>query len=136
MAPPRGHKKLGGRVKGTPNKATVLETIDKALKREELRRLVAASLEPMVRAQVANAVGLKYLVTRDKKSGKFIRVTEAMARLKQGDSEEVIEVWEKDPSVQAFSYLLDQTIDGPPKSVAVTGGDGGPIEHVFRWAKS
>ncbi len=114
-----------------PHKATVLETIDKALKREELRRLVAASLEPMVRAQVANAVGLKYLVTRDKKSGKFIRVTEAMAKAKLGDDSEIIEVWEKDPSVQAFSYLLDQTIDAPPKSVAVTGPDGTPL--VVKW---
>jgi len=77
-----------------------------------------------VEAQIANAQGLKYLVTRDRKSGKFIRVTEAMARAKQGDDEEIIEVWEKDPSVQAFTDLLNRYLDKPKEQeaeVAVKG---------------
>lgn len=87
----------------------------------------------MLAAQIANAQGLKYLVTRDKKSGKFIRVTEAMARAKSGDHEEIIEVWEKDPSVQAFTDLLNRALDKPAEQLKVTGADDGPIEHVFRW---
>jgi hypothetical protein len=77
-------------------------------------------------AQLANATGLKYLVTRDKKSGKFVRVTEAMARIKQEDSEdlETIEVWEKDPNIAAFTDLMDRALDKPKaqvQEVSITG---------------
>ncbi len=107
-------------------------TIDKILKREELRRLICAELEPMTLAQVANAKGIKYLVTRNKNSGKFIRVTEAMARLKAGDDEEIIEVWEKDPSVQAYTDLMNRALDKPAEQVQVTGGDGKPLEIILK----
>ena len=71
----------------------------------------------MVEAQIAHAKGLKYLVTRDKKTGKFIRVTQAMARVKLGQDEEVVEVWEKDPSTQAFTDLLNRALDKPREQV-------------------
>lgn len=87
--------------------------MEKEAAREIVRQVVFAQLQPLLNAQIANAKGLAYLVTRDKKTGKFIRVTEAMARQKQGDSEEHIEVWEKDPSVQAFTDLLNRAIDKP-----------------------
>jgi hypothetical protein len=74
---------------------------------------VTAALAPLLDAQLANAVGLKYLVTREKKTGKFVRVTQAMARRKRGEDEELIEVWEKDPSVHAFTCLLDRALDRP-----------------------
>ena len=44
-------------------------------------------------------------------------VTEAMARLKQGSDEDIMEVWEKFPSALAFAYLLDQPIDKPKAQV-------------------
>jgi DNA-directed RNA polymerase subunit K/omega len=64
---------------------------------------------------MANAKGLKYLVVRDKKTGKFERVSEALARAKQDseDGREEIEVWEKDPSVQAFTDLMNRALDKP-----------------------
>jgi len=74
---------------------------------------VTAALGPLLDAQLANAIGLKYLVTRQKKTGKFMRVTEAMARLKRGKDDELIEVWEKDPSVHAFTELLNRALDKP-----------------------
>jgi hypothetical protein len=95
-------------------------TLSKEAARELVRERVIARLGPMLDAQIANAEGLKYLVTRDKKTGKFIRVTEAMARTKQGDNEEHVEVWEKDPSVQAFTDLLNRAIDKPAEHVDVT----------------
>jgi hypothetical protein len=45
--------------------------------------------------------------TRDRTTGKFLRITEAMARTKQDSREETIEVWKKDPSLQAFTNLLN-----------------------------
>lgn len=110
---PSGGKRPGaGRPKGSsgPHQST----LTKEASREAVRLQVLAHLEPLVAAQVANAVGLKYLVTRDKRTGKFIRVTEAMAKAKSaGDCEEIIEVWEKDPSVQAFTDLLNRALDKP-----------------------
>lgn len=100
---PRGHK--------------LPKTLDKIAAREFVRLKVTEALTPLIEAQLANAVGLKYLVTRDKKTGKFNRVTEAMAKQNEGDAEEIIEVWEKDPSVQAFTDLLNRCLDKPKEQV-------------------
>lgn len=132
---PRGGKRPGA---GMPKGTKLKPTLDKMAAREFVRQRVTAVLGPLIDAQVANAQGLKYLVTRDKRTGKFIRVTEAMARRKQDpeagdDNEEIIEVWEKDPSVQAFSDLLNRALDKPAEQLKVTGPDDGPVEHVIRW---
>jgi hypothetical protein len=84
--------------------------IDKEELRETVRAMVAAKIGPLVEAQLANAGGLKYLVTRDRKNGKFLRVGAARAN---SDTEETIEVWEKDPCVQAFTDLLNRALDRP-----------------------
>ncbi len=111
---PRGGKRKGaGRPKGTKEP----KRLEKEAARAVLRNLVTASLRPMVEAQIENAMGLKYLVVRDKRTGKFQRVGEAMARLQSG--EELVEVWEKDPSVHAFADLLDRTLDRPAAHVNV-----------------
>lgn len=107
------------------------KTLDKLAAREALRQIVLEHMRELVSAQLANAQGLKYLVTRDKKSGKFIRVTEAMAKAKQGDDEETIEVWEKDPSVQAFTDLMNRAIDKPAEQIQEVEVKG---DVVFRWA--
>lgn len=119
---PRGGRRAGsGRKKGQA-------TLDKEAARELVRQMVYADLAPLLAAQLANAKGLKYLVIRDKKTGKFLRVTEGMARARSKDGlkpdEEVIEVWEKDPSVQAFTDLLNRALDKPKEQeleVKVTG---------------
>lgn len=87
------------------------KTMEKREAQEYLRQMVIAELGPMTEAQVSNAKGLKYLVVRDK-SGKFLRVGEAMAR---NSEEETIEVWEKDPSIAAFTDLLNRALDLPAK---------------------
>lgn len=108
-----GGKRAGaGKPPGTKHQST----IDKERAREAVRRLVIRRMRRLVAAQMANAEGLKYLVVRDKKTGKFIRVTEAMAKAREqglGEQEEVIEVWEKDPSVQAFTDLMNRALDKP-----------------------
>jgi len=115
---PRGGKRPGaGRKKetATSREDRQRRSIEKEVLREETRQIIAPHLERLLLAQIAHAEGLKYLVTRDKKTGKFIRVTETMARRKQDDAEneETIEVWEKDPSTQAFTDLLNRLLDKP-----------------------
>ena len=75
-------------------------TLEKVAARDAVRTFVIAHLRPMLEAQIAHAQGLKYLVVRNMKTGKFLRVTQMMAKAKLGKDEEIIEVWEKDPSVQ------------------------------------
>lgn len=107
---PRGGKRPGaGKPKGYKHQST----LNKIEARELVRQAVIKELRPLLEAQIAHAIGLKYLVTRDKKSGKFIRVTETMAKARLGKDEEIIEVWEKDPSVQAFTDLLNRALDKP-----------------------
>lgn len=103
--PPNAGK---GRRKGVKNK----KTIQKEMEEQELRSIIRKRLAPLVEAHIANAEGIKYLVVRERKGGKFIRVHEAMAKTaengKLGKDEEIIEVWEKDPSYNSFRELLDR----------------------------
>lgn len=109
---PRGGKRPGaGRKKGYKEKGT----LDKEAARALLRSMVMHELEPMTTAQIQNAKGIKYLMVREK-TGKFVRVTEAMAGSLADEA--IVEVWEKDPSIQAFTDLLNRTLDKPIEQVS------------------
>ena len=85
-----------------------------------MRQMVMAETAPMVAAQIANAKGIKYLVKRDAKTGKFVTLDEAQtAKMIASGDIELIEVWEKIPNVQAFDSLMDRTYDKPKQSVDV-----------------
>lgn len=119
---------------GKPKGHKAHTTLAKEAARELTRQLVTDALKPMIAAQISNAKGIKYLVVREKKSGKFVRVTEAMAKAKSANAknEEIIEVWEKDPSVQAFTDLLNRAIDKPAEPAQAHEHKG----HItFSWAK-
>ena len=74
-----------------------------------MREQVSAVLGPVVQAAIKRALGLSYLVTRDAKTGKFIRVTKRTLQA----VETAIEVWEKEPDMAAIRELLDRAIDRP-----------------------
>lgn len=108
---PKGGKRPGQRgVKGPrgPQKATVAKMLEKQAIRDEVRLRVSVALQGLIDAQIANAQGLKYLVARDPKTGKFERI--GRAGLKGAMH---IEVWEKDPSIAAFADLLNRAADKP-----------------------
>lgn len=114
---PRGGYRPGaGRKKGP-------QTLEKEAMRTIVREQVAANLVPLIHAQIANAKGIHFLVVREKASGKFLRVGKGRAEKLQPD-EEIIEIWEKDPSVQAFTDLLNRAIDKPaeqPQELKLSG---------------
>jgi hypothetical protein len=117
-----GYRPNAGRKKG----GRWPSTLEKVAARDAMRNGVIARLQPMLEAQLAHAQGLKYLVVRNTKTGKFLRVNEAIAQPKLGEDEEVIEVWEKDPSVQAFKDLLNRALDKPKEQeqeLKITGSD-------------
>jgi hypothetical protein len=109
---PRGglRSNPGGRPKGTTGIKQV-QTIKKEEARDALRQLVLQKMEQLVDAQLSNATGIKYLVRRDAKSGKFLRVTADM--LDQQTDDDLIEMWEKEPSVQSFTDLMNRALDKP-----------------------
>lgn len=101
---------------GKPKGTKWPSTIAKEQARELVRQMITAELEPIVGAHITNAQGTKYLVTRNAKTGKFERVSKERmeALLESGDAElETIEVYDKDPSVEAFKTLLDRALDKP-----------------------
>ena len=122
---PRG----GARPNSGPKKGTKYKpTLDKEAAREALRVIVMREMEELVGAQISAAKGISYLVARDKASGKFIRLSEeAMTQLLEGDDDEkleAVEVWQKDPSVQAFTDLMNRALDKPKEQkqeLEVTG---------------
>lgn len=121
-----GRGRLGGKAKGYRAPATLA----KEAARELVRETITRELRPLIEAAVANAKGLKYLVVRHRKTGKFLRVTEGMARRRLGKDEELIEVWEKDPSAQALKELLDRALDKAAEQPATIDHAG---EIVLRW---
>lgn len=128
---PRGGKRPNsGPAKGTK----YAPTIAKEQARDALRQIVLEEMREMTAAQIAHAKGLKYLVARHKTTGKFATLTEEMMKtIAEGKNPEyeAIEVWSKDPSVQAYTDLMNRAIDKPAEQLKVTGADDGPV--VFKW---
>ena len=105
-------------------------TVEKNAYRQKARDLIGPHMAEVLQAHIANAKGIKYLVVREKATGKFLRVGEIAAAA----TEEVIEVWEKDPSIEAAKVLLDRLLDKPSEHMELTGATGGPVELVSRIA--
>lgn len=101
-------------------KNTALRGFDKEQARQRLREKVLARLDSITDAQLDHAEGIKHLMLRDPKTGKFERVTDEAgidAALK--NEGQAVWIYTKDPSVQAFTDLLNRTIDKPAEQVNV-----------------
>lgn len=121
----RENGKKGGRPKGKV-------TLEKEILREEVRAAIAPHVAVMIAAQVEHAVGIKHLLMREPKTGKFERVAvdtadpavaaaQIDAALGTGNA---FWIFTKDPSTQAFTDLMNRLIDKPkeqPQEVDVKG---------------
>ena len=112
---PRGGKRPGaGRPEGSLNQST----LTKAEARQLLREQFIKDLPEFYLAQKAQALGTKYLVSRDPKTGKFVPLDEEKTKLMlacgMGDA---IEVWDRPPSTPAFLALWDRALDKPTEHV-------------------
>ena len=70
-------------------------------------------MEEMTAAQISNAKGIRFLVVCEKKSGKFVRRVTEDGEIKLNKDQEVVEVWAKDPSIAAFTDLMNRALDKP-----------------------
>lgn len=122
---PRGAKpgeRRGGRQKGALNK----KTLEKVEAREHLRRLLTAKLSPVADALISRCVGVRYFVTRNKKTGKYELVTnpEQVIAALNGEDEQTGEFYTDKPETAAIKEFFDRTVDKaqePPQEVKLTG---------------
>ena len=127
MANGHGGARPGG---GRPRGKKMLKTLEKEQAREFVRRYVTERLEPLLAAQVDNAMGLNHLMMRDPKTGKFERITGDAKQIDKAlKSKNACWIYTKDPNVQAFTDLMNRAIDKPAEHVQVEGA--GSI--TIRW---
>ncbi len=123
-----GRGRMGGKPKGFKHP----ETLAKEAARELVRQAVTQSLEPLIKAHVAKALGSSFLVVRNKLTGKFVRVGKHRAERIKVD-EEIVEVWDKDPDVSALKELLDRALDKSADQPAAVKHEG---VVTLRWGGS
>ena len=91
------------------------KTLEKEAARELLRQIVTRDLQALLTAQLAHAKGIGHLFTRDDK-GKYSRVEneqKALDLLAGGTEGRDFYIFMKDPSVAAFTDLLNRALDKP-----------------------
>ena len=118
---------------GKPRGRKWASTITKEAAREVLRKRVIQQLEPLVQAQIDNAMGIRHTFLRDEQ-GRFVQLTDPKQieiALNSGDEGKYYWTFTKDPSIQAFTDLMNRALDKPTEQVQHTGEDRRPI--VFRW---
>lgn len=110
---PRGGKREGA---GLPEGFKYPATLSKEAAREALRTIVLREMDALVAAQVANAKGLQHFFLRDPKTGQFQKIEDAAlieAALNSGEKDSYYWIFTKDPSIQAFSDLMNRSLDKP-----------------------
>jgi hypothetical protein len=87
-------------------------------------------LGSLLEAQLDNAEGIRHLMMRDPKTGKFERLMDDAKQIDKAlKTKNAFWIYTNDPNVQAFSDLLNRAIDKPAEHVQVEGG--GSI--TIRW---
>jgi hypothetical protein len=98
----------------------------------KVRCYISEHLGEFLNAMAANVVGIKHMMMRDPKTGKFERVTGDAKQIDKAlKTKTAFWIYTKDPNVQAFTDLLNRVIDKPAEHIQVAGADGGPL--VIRW---
>lgn len=107
----------GGARKGSGRKvgSQLPVTISKAEAREAHRAVIEKYALRMIRSQVASAIGIGHVYTRDK-TGKFTRIEneqQADELLTKGEEGKDYWIFMKDPSTAAFADLMNRAFDKP-----------------------
>jgi hypothetical protein len=115
---------------GKPRGVKWPSTLRKEEARELVRRYVTERLPQFLDAMSDNITGIRHLMMRDPKTGKFERVTGDAKQIDKAlKSNNACWIYTKDPNVQAFTDLLNRAIDKPAEHVEIEGA--GSI--TIRW---
>ncbi len=127
-------KRGGARPNSGPAKGTKYKpTLDKEAAREEFRKEVLRHLRPLLQRQIAHAMGIGHLYTRDK-AGKFSKIenqAEIDRLLTEGEEDKDYWIFSKDPSVQAFTDIMNRALDKPKEQEQDLNVNA---EVVIKWA--
>lgn len=135
--PPGGRRPGAGRKKGYRAPQTIQRQIDKEQLRQRALAIVAPRFDAMIEAQIEHALGVSYMVLRDK-SGSYVKLSEdpdvAKKQINAGIAAggEAIKFFKQAPNAMAFSGLWDRTLDKPIERQEVTGKDGTPLEVIVK----
>ena len=100
----------------------MLKTLEKEQAREFVRQMVTERLPRLVEAQMDNAEGIRHLMMRDPKTGKFERLTGDAKQIDKAlKTKSAFWIYTKDPSTQAFTDLLNRALDKPAEHVEIAG---------------
>lgn len=113
---PRGGKRPGqGRPKGTKEP----QTLEKEQAREALRVLLTSHMQPVAEALISRCKGVRYFVTRNKKTGKYELVTnpEQVIAALNSEDEESGEFYTDKPETTAIKEFFDRTVDKAKEQV-------------------
>src|SRR5215813_2150866 len=118
---------------GRPAGQKMQKTMEKEAAREFVRQTVTENLGPLLAAQIDNAEGLKHLMMRDPKTGKFERITGDAKQIDKAlKTKNAVWIYTKDPNITAFSDLLNRAFGKPTEQIQLSGADG-PL--VIRWQR-
>lgn len=125
----KGGKRPGA---GMPKGTITKPTLDKLAAREALRTIVTREMDELVAAQLANAKGISHFFLRDK-AGQFVKIEDPkliQQALNSGEEGKYYWVFTKDPSIQAFTDLMNRALDKPKEQEQEVDLKA---EVVFRW---
>lgn len=98
-----------------PQGHQTVKTIEKEAARAALRQIVLEHMQDLVGAQLANAKGISHFFLRDK-AGQFVKIEDPKLiaqALNSGSEGSYYYIFTKDPSIQAFTDLMNRAIDKP-----------------------
>lgn len=114
-----GGKRSGaGRPKGTKDP----QTLTKELAREAARRQIIEEQDALIAAQIQHAKGIQHFFLRNEKTKQFERVKDPkliQAALNKGEEGSFYWIFTKDPSVQAFTELMNRALDKPAEQITI-----------------
>jgi hypothetical protein len=122
---------------GLPKGFKFSATLKKEEARERVREMVTEFMRPMIQSQVQHAIGIQHCFLR-REDGTFERSDDPDAilnALNSGD-ETSYYIFTKDPSVQAFTDLMNRALDKPkeqPQEVKVTADTDALIAILDQW---
>src|SRR5215813_12924499 len=114
---------------GKPKGVRWPSTLAKPEARERVRQYVTERLPEYLDAMSDNILGIRHLMMRDPKTGKFERITGDAKQIDEAlKTDNAFWIYTKDPSVQAFTDLMNRCIDKLSEHIQIAGADGGAIQ--------
>ena len=107
---------------GKPRGVKWPSTLRKEEAREKVRQFITEHIGEFLEAMADSILGIRHLMMRDPKTGKFERITGDAKQIDKAlKTKTAFWVYTKDPSIQAFTDLMNRALDKPAEHVEIAG---------------